>query len=125
MDENAIADRVIGAAIEVHRSLGPGLLESAYQRCLAHELTLRRVAFEQEVPVALSYRGLDVAAAFRADFIVADQVVLELKAVEHLELSHKAQLLTYLRWSGKHLGLLLNFHAPLMKTGIHRMVNKL
>ena len=125
MDENAIADLVIGAAIEVHRALGPGLLESAYQRCLAHEFSLRGIRFQQEVAIDLNYKGLAVETAYRADFIVADHVVLELKAMDRIEPVHRAQVLTYLKWSEKRLGLLLNFNAALLKAGIHRVVNGL
>lgn len=125
MDENALAEKVIGAAIEVHRALGPGMLESTYQRCLAHELGLRLMTFKREVDVGITYKGLSIEKAYRSDFIVEEKLVVELKAVERIENSHKAQLLTYLRWSGCKLGLLINFNAPLLKHGIHRLVNQL
>jgi len=123
MDENRITEGVIGAAIEVHRALGPGLLESTYQRCLAHELRLRGIAFEQQVAVALDYKGLLVESAYRADFVVLNAVILELKAVQQLEPIHGAQLLTYLRWSGLKLGLLINFNVGVLRNGIKRIVN--
>lgn len=123
MDENRITEGVIGAAIEVHRALGPGLLESTYQRCLAHELRLRGIAFEQQVAVALDYKGLLVESAYRADFVVLNAVILELKAVQQLEPIHGGQLLTYLRWSGLKLGLLINFNVGVLRNGIKRIVN--
>ena len=125
MDENSIAKRILGAAIEVHRKIGPGLLESTYQQCLAHELRIQQIPFEQEKHVGLEYKGLTVEKAYRADFVVADKVIVELKSVEHVEKVHKAQLLTYLKWSRLRLGLLLNFNVPMMRTGITRIVNQL
>lgn len=125
MDENHIAGLVIGAAIEVHRELGPGLLESAYDRTLAHELGLRGVSFVRELPVGLRYKDLYIEGAYRLDFLVGGKVVVELKVVEKLRDEHRAQLLTYLRWSNCRLGLLLNFSAPQMRQGISRVVNRL
>ena len=113
---------IITAAIAVHRELGPGILESAYATCLARELELRDIPFQREVPLALEYRGLRVANAYRADFIIADRVIVEVKAVEAILPQHVAQLLTYLRLSGYDIGLLLNFNAPTMKEGIRRLV---
>jgi len=123
MDENIITERAIGAAIEVHRALGPGLLESTYQRCLAHELRLRGIAFEQQVALGLDYKGLLIETAYRADFVVLDAVILELKAVRGFEPVHAAQLLTYLRWSGLRLGLMINFNVCVLRNGIKRVVN--
>jgi len=125
MDENRIATRVIGAAIEVHRKLGPGMLESTYQQCLAHELRLRGIPFEAEKPVGLDYKGLQIENAYRADFLVGGKLIVELKSVEEIMPIHKAQVLTYLRWSACRLGLLLNFNASLLRTGIHRIANRL
>ncbi|GAB6040843.1 GxxExxY protein [Endothiovibrio diazotrophicus] len=125
MDENQVASDVIGAAIEVHRMLGPGLLESAYQDCLSHELGLRKIPHECEVVMPVAYKGIVVQHAYRSDLIVANRVVVELKAVDAVQPVHKAQLLTYLRLSGLKLGLLINFNAVMLKKGIHRIVNKL
>ena len=123
MDENRITEGVIGAAIEVHRALGPGLLESTYQCCLAHELHLRGIAFEQQGAVGLDYKGLVIESAYRADFVVLNAVILELKAAQQLEPIHGAQLLTYLRWSGLKPGLIINFNVRVLRDGIKRIVN--
>jgi GxxExxY protein len=125
MEENDLAGNIIGAAIEVHRSVGPGMLESTYQQCLARELDLLRISYVRELPVALEYKGMQVEQAYRVDFLVNDLVVVELKSVQSVEPVHKAQLLTYLKWSGKRLGLLLNFNVPVLRSGIHRVVNNL
>ena len=125
MDENETAYNVIGAAIEVHRLLGPGLLESAYQTCLARELRDRGLQYEREVPVPVMYKGEFVSEAYRLDFIVQNNVLVELKAVEKLNDIHKAQLLTYLRLSKRKLGLLINFNAIRLKEGVVRVVNQL
>jgi GxxExxY protein len=125
MEENRIASLVIGAAIEVHRSLGPGMLESAYARALAHEFGLSGIPYRSEVPVALRYKGLRIEGAYRVDFLVDDRLVVELKSVEKLRDEHRAQLLTYLRWTSCRLGLLLNFNATQMRHGISRVVNQL
>jgi GxxExxY protein len=113
---------IIGAAIEVHRRLGPGLLESAYRRCLVHELRLRDVSVASEVPIDLEYRGLVVPASYRVDLLVADRVVVELKAVETVSPIHEAQLLTYLRLANRKTGLLLNFNVKRLTEGIIRRV---
>lgn len=122
-EENQLAEKVIGAAIEVHRIVGPGLLETAYQSCLAREMALRGIPFEREVFIDLSYKGIAVEKAFRVDFVVAGRLIVELKAVAKLEENHKAQVLTYLRWSDLRLGLLINFNERLLKTGINRLIN--
>jgi GxxExxY protein len=114
-----------GATIEVHRSLGPGLLEMTYQQCLARELQLQQLPFEQEEAVGVEYTGLVIDQAYRADFMVADKVIVELKSVECVQPVHKTQLLTYLKWSNLKLGLLLNFNVPVMRSGITRAVNSL
>ena len=113
---------IIGAAIEVHRALGPGMLESAYQECMGHELTLRNILFAREVPLPLVYKGTRLNAIYKLDLLVADTVVVELKTVDHVLPVHEAQLLSYMRLSGKRVGLLINFHAPVINDGIKRML---
>lgn len=113
---------VIGAAIEVHRWLGPGLLESAYEQCLHRELTLRGIPFKHQHWLPIEYKGVTVPQAYRLDFWVDDLVVVELKAVELMELVFEAQLLTYMRLSSSSLGLLINFDVPVLKEGIRRRV---
>jgi GxxExxY protein len=113
---------IIGAAIEVHRHLGPGLLESAYEECLCHELHLRGLDFKRQVALPLMYKGLALDCGYKLDLIVQDQIILELKAVEKLLPIHEAQLLTYLRLTGKSVGLLINFNVPLLTQGIVRRV---
>ena len=123
--ENDFSHDIIGAALEVQRALGTGLLESAYTAALAIELADREIGFAQEVPVSGSYKGRPLGLAYRADFIVEGSVIVEVKAVEVVTELHRAELLSYLRVAGLKLGLLINFHAfPLVK-GVHRMVNKL
>jgi len=117
-----LSRRIISCAMRVHRNLGPGLLESAYRSCLARQLALDGLAFEQEVPIPIRYEGLEMQCAYRADIIVDRSVLLELKAVETLLPIHQAQVLAYLRLSGLHLGLLLNFNAVTLKDGIRRFV---
>jgi GxxExxY protein len=121
MDE-ALSRQVIGAAIEVHRHLGPGLLESAYQACLVQELTERGIPFEQQVDLPVIYKGVAVDCLYRMDIVVAGALVVELKAVTKILPVHQAQLLTYLKLGGFRVGLLLNFQAALMKDGILRLV---
>ena len=113
---------IIGAAIEVHRNLGPGLLESAYEECLCHELQLRGLDFKRQVPLPLLYKGLRLDCGYKIDLIVRDEVILELKAIEKLLPIHEAQLLTYLRLTGRRVGLLINFNVPLLTQGIIRRV---
>ncbi len=122
MDENELSRIIIGAAIEVHRELGPGLLESAYEECLAYELQSRNVPFERQKPVPVDYKGLRLDCGFRLDLLVGDKVIIELKAVDKLVPIHDAQLLTYLRLTGCKLGLLINFNVPILKQGIKRLV---
>ncbi len=124
MDEdiNALTGRIIGLAMRVHTRLGPGLLEKAYQRCLRHELTLTGIPYQFEVDLPLDYDGTWLDCGYRADFIVADQVLLELKSVAGILPLHEAQLLTYLRLSGCRVGLLLNFNVISMKQGIRRRI---
>ena len=115
------SDAVIGACVDVHRHLGPGLLESAYERCVAHELALRKVRFEAQVAVPLKYKGLELDCGYRLDLVVEDVLVLEIKAVDRLLPIHQAQLLTYLRLTGREVGLLVNFHEPTLKNGLRRL----
>ena len=122
MDENAFSKRIIGAAIEVHRHTGPGLLESAYEACLAYEFALRDIPCERQKPVPLTYKNVQLDCGFRLDFLVGGLVVVELKAVNELAPIHDAQVLTYLRLTGCKLGLLLNFNVPMMRDGIKRLV---
>ena len=117
-----LTQAIIGAAIEVHRHLGPGLLESVYEACLCHELELRGIPFRKELPMPVSYKGLELEAGYRIDILVQEVVVVELKAVDELIPVHEAQLLTYLRISGKKVGLLINFNVPVLKDGIIRRV---
>jgi GxxExxY protein len=125
MDENDLAHEVIGSAIEVHRALGPGLLESAYQNCLVHELGLRGLSVETEVMIPIEYKGLLVGEAYRADLLIENKLIVELKSVESVSDVHKAQLLTYLRLTQRKLGLMINFNTALVKDGILRIVNNL
>ena len=119
-----LSEQVIGACIEVHRALGPGLLESAYEQSLAHELSLQGVRFERQRPVPVSYKGIELAYGYRLDFVVARVLVLEIKAVESLLPVHEAQLLTYLRLTGLPIGLLVNFHAETLRRGLRRLTLK-
>lgn len=117
-----LSSEVIAAAIEVHRELGVGLLESAYEECLCHELTLRTIPFERQVPQPVSYKGVLLDCGYRLDLLVAGKLVLELKSVAAIEPIHEAQLLTYLRLSRCKVGLLINFNVPLLKQGIIRRI---
>ena len=125
ISENDFSREIIGAAVEVQRVLGVGLLESAYASAMQIELAERHLTFAREVPIAASYKGQLLGQAFRADFIVEQSVILELKAVEGINDLHRAQLLSYLRLSGLKLGLLINFHVFPVVKGVHRIVNKL
>ena len=122
MHPNEITEVVIGAAIEVHRTLGPGLLESAYVQCLCYELQLRSMPFRLELPLPVQYKGLKLECGYRVDMLVADTVVVEVKAVERMVPVHEAQLLTYLRLGGWKIGLLINFNVPVLREGIIRRV---
>ena len=123
MEESALSGDVIGAAIEVHRVLGPGLLESAYELALERELVLRGHLVERQKPVALDYKGLALGDGFRLDLLVDDCLVLEIKAVDGLLPIHEAQLLTYLRLTRRRFGLLVNFNEKVLKAGVKRIVN--
>jgi len=119
---NKITSEVIGAAIEVHKQLDPGLLESAYKECLCKELALRGISFEREKPIRLEYKGLELECGYRLDVLVASSVVVELKSVDAIAPIHEAQLITYLRLGGWKLGLLINFNVAVLKEGIRRKV---
>lgn len=121
-ESDPLTRRVIGCAIEVHRSLGPGLLESAYEQCLAHELTLQGIPFQRQWPMPVAYKGVQLDCGFRADFFIADKLIIELKSVESLHPVHQAQLLTYLRLANCPTGLLINFNVSRLTQGIKRMV---
>jgi GxxExxY protein len=120
--EQAVTRAIISAAIDVHRVLGPGLLEFAYQACLSHELQLHGLRFRQQVELPLVYKDVKLDCGYRIDFIVEEKVILELKAIEGILPVHQAQLLTYLRLSGLRIGLLMNFNVPVLKDGIRRRV---
>lgn len=122
---NRLSEDVIGAAIEVHRHVGPGLLESAYELCLCHELHLRQIPFERQVRMEVGYKGITLERGFRLDVVVDERLVVELKAVELLTDLHHVQLLTYLRLSKRPLGLLINFNVPVLWKGVRRVVNNL
>ena len=119
---NQLTHEVIGAAIEVHRKLGPGLLESAYRKCLCRELMLRGIPYKKEEPLPLEYKGIRLECGYRVDILVAGIVAVEVKSVEALAPIHEAQLLTYLRLGGWRVGLLINFNVVVLKNGIHRKI---
>jgi GxxExxY protein len=125
MTENEIGKVILDSAIEVHRELGPGLLESVYETVLAYELKQRGLRVESEVPISIRYKNMTFDAAFRADLVVEGKVIVELKSVEQITEAHKKQVQTYLRLTGCKLGFLLNFGEALMKRGITRVVNGL
>ena len=125
LDVNKTTEVIIGAAIEVHRHLGPGLLESAYEECLCQELTLRKIPFKRQFPLPVSYKGKSLDCGYCIDLLVNDEVVVELKTVEKLLPIHEAQTLTYMKLGGWHVGLLLNFNVSVLKNGIKRLVYQL
>ena len=125
MDINQLSNKIIGAAIEVHKVLGPGLLESAYEECLCHELELRGLHYERQKPLPVVYKGRKLDCGYRLDVVVEKAIILELKSSEKMEPIYEAQLLTYLKLSGLHLGLILNFNVPMMRDGIKRVVHEL
>jgi GxxExxY protein len=125
MDINKLSSKIIGAAIEVHKTLGPGLLESTYEECLCCELSLRGINFKRQEPLFVEYKGIHLDCSYRLDVVVEDLIIVELKAIVEIEPIHKAQLLTYLKLSGLQLGLLLNFNVLLMREGIVRVVYNL
>ena len=120
--EESLTENIIGAAIEVHKYLGPGLLESAYEKCLCHELNLRGLKFERQKAIPLEYKGIKLDCGHRLDIVVEEKVILEIKTVDTITPVHEAQLLTYLRLANLKVGLILNFNVPVLKDGIRRMV---
>ena len=120
--EHELSEAVIGAAIEVHRRLGPGLLESAYQRCLEYELELRGIPFRRQVDLPIEYKGVLLDCGYKMDLVIDGRIVIELKAVETVTDLHEAQLLTYLRLSNIRVGLLINFNSVMLRNGIVRRV---
>ena len=120
MERDPLTGRVIGCAIEVHRTLGPGLLESTYEQCLARELDLQGIGFQLQLPLPVEYKGVRLDCGYRIDRLVEDQLVLELKSVDEIKGIHEAQLLTYMKLAGKQTGLLINFNVEVLKDGIKR-----
>jgi len=117
-----LTEKVIGAAIEVHRALGPGLLESAYEKCLCHELSLRNFSFQRQVPLPVTYKGVKLDCGYRLDLLVEESLIVELKTVNKILPVHEAQLLTYLKLRAGGTGLILNFYSPALRDGIKRIV---
>ena len=119
---NELTDAIIGAAIEVHRTLGPGLLESTYEMCLCRELAIRGIRFERQVPISMDYKGVKLDCGYRADIVAEGMVLVEIKAIDSLLPIHDAQLLSYLKLGGWKIGLLINFNVELLKNGLRRRV---
>jgi len=122
--ENQLTEKIIGCAIEVHKALGPGLLESAYEECFCYELNQQGLSFNRQVPLPVVYKGIKLDCGYRIDVLVNDIIVVELKTVEKLLPIHDAQLLTYLKLYKRPIGLLMNFNVPALKSGIKRLVNQ-
>jgi GxxExxY protein len=122
MDINYLTGEIIGAAIEVHKALGPGLLESAYEECLCREFGLRQLHFKRQQAIPVEYKGVKLDCGYRIDFLIEGLVILELKSVDSLQPIHEAQLLTYLKLTGLKVGLLINFNVPVLKQGIRRLI---
>jgi len=122
MRDSELTRRIIGAAIAVHRELGPGLLEAVYEECLSFELSLAGLPFSRQQPIPVVYRGTKLDCGYRADLIVCSRVIIEIKAIASLAPIHEAVMLTYLRLSGCKIGLLINFHSAVLKDGVHRFV---
>ena len=122
-DINKLTGEIIGAAIEVHKILGPGLLESVYEECLCHELDLREIPYERQKNLPIEYKGVTLGSKLRLDVLVDESVVVELKSRENLEPIHEAQLLTHLKLTGMKIGLLINFNVTVLKDGIKRLAN--
>jgi GxxExxY protein len=121
--ENDLTDKIIGAAIEVHRRLGPGLLEAVYEECLCYELSQAGLKFQRQMHLPITYKGIKFESAYKMDLVVEDAIVIEIKAIEEMLPVHSAQLLTYLKSSNKRVGLLINFNVPILKNGLKRIVN--
>jgi len=117
-----LTEQIIGAAIEVHKALGPGLLEGVYEECLCHELNIRDLAFERQILIPVIYKGVTLDCGYRLDLVVADSVILELKSIERVLPIHEAQLLTYMRLLSKSVGFIINFNVPVLRNGIIRKV---
>ena len=122
---NLLTEKIIGCAIEVHKGIGPGLLESAYEECLCFELSQNGLLFERQVPLPVIYKGVNLDCGYRLDLIVEGAIILEIKTVDKIIPIHEAQLLSYLRMLDKRIGLILNFHSTILKNGIKRIVNNL
>jgi len=122
MTDIDITHKIIGAAIEVHRQLGPGLLESAYEECLARELSIRGIRFERQKPIPVVYKGIKLECGYRIDLLVERRIVVELKSIAEIAPIHEAVVLTYLKLSGNTVGLLINFHVTVLKDGIRRYI---
>ncbi len=122
MEFDELSNRVIGFAIEIHRSLGPGLLESAYEECMAYELTQGKLSFTRQQPLPVVYKGITLECGYRLDIVVENTLILELKSAASLLPIHEAQLITYLKLSHLRTGLLINFNVPVLKSGIKRLV---
>ncbi len=122
IENDLLTEQIIGAAIQVHRELGPGLLESAYEICLCHELSINNLTVQRQKPIPIFYKGVKLDAGYRLDLIVEDQVIVEIKALSELLPIHEAQLLSYLKQIGGGRGLLINFNVKLLKNGIRRLV---
>ena len=120
---NRITEKIIGCAIEIHRNLGPGLLESAYEECLCYELKQVGLEFKRQVPLPVIYKGINLECGYRMDIVIEDLVIVEIKAIERILPVHEAQLLSYLKIYNKKVGLLMNFHVPILKSGLKRIVN--
>ena len=123
MHINDLTGKIIGAAIEVHKALGPGLLESAYEECLCYEFQQKKMSFERQKSLTIIYKEVELDCGYKLDVVVENIIILELKACEKIEPIHEAQLLTYLKLSGMKVGLLINFNVPVLKDGIKRLVN--
>jgi len=123
--ENKITEKIIGCAIEVHRTLGPGLLESAYEKCLCYELNQVGLMYKEQVSLPVIYKGVKLDCGYRMDVVVEDKVIIEIKTVERILPIHEAQLLSYLKIYNKKVGLLMNFHVPVLKNGLKRIANNL
>ena len=122
MEINKVTETIIGASIEVHKALGPGLLESAYEECLCHELSLKRLKFDRQRKLPMTYKGIQLDCGYRIDLLVEEHVIVELKSIDKLSSIHDAQLLTYMKLTNSSVGLLINFNVPVLKNGIRRKV---
>ena len=123
MEVNDLTGKIIGAAIEVHRVLGPGLLESVYEECLSHELGTAKVPYERQREIPVEYKGIKLSCGYRIDLLVAERIIVEIKSCDNILPIHEAQLLTYLKLTGLRVGLLINFNVPILREGIKRIVN--